>query len=158
MRAWKGNNWNMKIRKATFKDVDKLVRIEMNSGYKWGMKKEKFASHLKRILNLKYSRCFILESKRAIGYFLVNIERKSCYLNYFAIIKSRHGKGYSKIMIGKAISFAEKQNCKKIELGVWAKNFPAIGLYNKYGFYIFEIKRKHYSNRDDKLRMRKELK
>lgn len=148
----------MNIRKASIKDIDKLVYIEMSSFYNWAMNKKKFKSHLSRILALDGVNYFILEDKnKPIGYFLTTIKGKICYLNYFALVKRAQGKGLSNLLIRKVIFFANSKRCKAIELTVWAKNFRAIILYSKYNFQVIDIKRKYYSNGDDKLRMRREL-
>lgn len=140
-------------------DLDKLVNIEMHSSYIWGMRKEKFRNHLERILLLRSIIGYILEiGKKGIGYFIMAIKSRSAHLNYFAIIKPYQNKGLSNIMMKKLISVAKSKRCKEIELTVWAKNYRAIGLYNKYGFYVTNIKRKYYDNGDDKIRMRLDLK
>ena len=146
----------MKIRKATLKDAGKVAKIEYDSGYRWRDNNEN--KEAKRILNSKWSETYILEEKkREVAYFTIAFKKKGCYVNFFSVTKSRQRKGVASRLMGKIISMARKNKCKKIGLTVWAKNFPAIGLYNKFEFYITDIKRRYYPNKDDKLRMEKIL-
>lgn len=149
----------MKIKKGTIKDINTIADIEWKSGYKWNKNKEECIKLAKRLFDEGYCDIYILYIKEPAGYFAMafNKNKKVCYINYFAIKKQYQGKGLSKIMIKKAIDISKKSKCKEIELAVWNKNFPAISLYNKFGFFVFDIKRDKYPNGDNKLKMRKEI-
>jgi len=149
--------FKMRIRKAFIKDAEKIANIEISSGYKWRMKKEEELKMARRILNSKNSRVYILENKKQIGYFVIRFKKRICYIDFFAIIKSEQSKGFGSTLMESIINKARKNRCKKINVSVWQKNFQAIGLYNKFGFYIIGIKREHYPNKDDKLIMEKKL-
>lgn len=148
----------MKIRKATKKDFEIIADIEYSSNYYWRMNKEDEIKLAKRILESKNSQTYILEDKKPVGYFVIRIRNKTCYIDFFAVVKISQKIGLGSKMMKKIILTAKSRGCKKIEVTVWAKNFPAIGFYNKFGFYVKDIKRKHYPNGDDKLKMFKELK
>jgi [ribosomal protein S18]-alanine N-acetyltransferase len=145
----------MRISLATIKDIKNISDLEYGSNYRWrGSKKEE----LKRVEDLfskGYCEIYILRDKSPAGYFAISFDKKKkiCYLNYFAVSKKFQGRGFAKLMMKKIISIAKRNKCKSIELAVWAKNFSAIGLYNKFGFRFTEIKKNYYPNKDDKVRM-----
>lgn len=150
----------MRIKRAKEDEVKKVAEIEYLSGYKWSQNKKKTFQMIKKVLKEKYCEIYILDDKAPIGYFAISFDKKKslCYLNYFAIKKKYQGLGLSKSMTKKIINISKKRECRAIELTVWGKNFPAITLYSKFGFYVTEITRNKYPNGDSKLRMRKELK
>ena len=150
----------MKFKKASLKNIKEMVDIEWESGYKWNKDKKESIKLMEEIFEDSSSQAHILENKGLVGYFAVSFDKnkKMCFLNYFAIKKKYQGKGLSKIMIKKAIIVAKKEKCKEIELSVWGKNFPAIALYNKSGFYVTDFIKNKYPNGDNKLKMRKGLK
>ena len=151
----------MEIRRATGKDLDIIANIESNSGYRWGMGKEEAKEMIKESINNKKSEFYILYTNiKPVGYIVLSFNKKNkiCYSDFTAVIKSKQGKGYSSLLKEKSILIARKNNCKYIESTVWAKNFKMIGLNNKFGFYVYDIKRNFYPNEDSKIVMRKELK
>jgi len=150
----------MKLRRATIKDINEIAEVEYQSSYKWGQNKKDTLEMIKDLFNNK-SLSYILENnEKGIGYFSISFNKKAnvCYFDYLAVKKEFQGKGFSKILIKKAISIAKEMNFNKIQLGVWAKNFSAISLYTKFGFYVVKVKNRHYKNGDDKLVMEKKLK
>ncbi len=150
----------MNLRKATINDINEIAEIEYQSGYKWGQNKKDTLEMIKDLFN-NISLAYILENKgKGIGYFSISFNKKAkiCYFDYIAVKKQFQGKGFSKILMEKAISIAKKMKFNKIQLGVWAKNFSAISLYAKFGFYVVKVKKRHYKNGDDKLVMEKRLK
>src|SRR3989338_2135494 len=150
----------MRVKRAKEDDVKKVAEIEYLSGYKWSQNKKKTFQMIKKVFKEKYCEIYVLEDKEPIGYFAISFDKKKSlgYLNYFAINKKYQGLGLSKKMIKKVINIFKIKECEAIELAVWGKNFPAITLYSKFGFYVTEITRNKYPNGDSKLRMRKDLK
>lgn len=150
----------MRIRRAKEDDIEKVAEIEYLSGYKWSQNKKKTFQMIKRLFKEKYCEIYILEDKKPIGYFAISFNKNKslCYLNYFAINKKYQGLGLSKKMMKEVINISKIKGCEAIELAVWGKNFPAIILYSKFGFYVTEITRNKYPHGDSKLRMRKDLK
>lgn len=146
--------------KADKKDINEIAKIEWESGYKWNKNKKECLKLINEVFDEGYCQVYILSNKEPIGYFALSFDKNKslCYLNYFAVRKKYQAKGFSKTLITKAINIAKKEKSKAIELAVWGKNFPAIGLYNKFGFYVTEIIKNKYSNGDNKLRMRKLIK
>ncbi len=147
----------MKIRKARLNDTEKIAKIEINSGYKWKESKKKELNNAKKLFKTK-ALIYILENKnKAIGYFVLTYKDKIAYLDFLSVIKSYQGKEIGTKLLKYAIRLS-KEKTNKVKTSVWAKNFPAIALYNKFGFYVSGIKRKYYPNKDDKLIMEKKSK
>ena len=148
----------MGIRKATIKDSYQLVDVEWESGYRWNKGRKDCEVLINRIFTEWKDEVYILENgKDCIGYIALSHENKGTELDNMAVRKDFQGKGYSKLLIKKAIILAKKNKSKSIFLNVWSKNLKAISLYNKNGFYVIDVKKNHYKNGDDKLRMRKDL-
>ena len=71
-----------------------------------------------------------------IGHMGLNIRREKKLVHIFHLFIDRQfrGRRYSKLLVDKAISFAQKNELKTISLFVLPKNEPAINLYKSYGF------------------------
>jgi ribosomal protein S18 acetylase RimI-like enzyme len=52
------------------------------------------------------------------------------------ILAAHQGKGYGKLLMGKAVAMAENSGFRKMRLGVWQKNCKAIAFYEREGFRI----------------------
>ncbi|PIN89932.1 hypothetical protein COU60_02460 [Candidatus Pacearchaeota archaeon CG10_big_fil_rev_8_21_14_0_10_34_76] len=148
----------MKLRKATIKDADEISEIEWESGYRWNKNKKDCGILVNKIFSKWKDEVYIIENNKiGIGYIALSHENKETELDNMAVRKGFQGKGYSKLLIKKVISLAKKNSSKGILLNVWSRNFKAISLYNQTGFYVIDIKKNHYKNGDNKLRMRKDL-
>ena len=53
------------------------------------------------------------------------------------VLKKNKGSGVGKVLMQFSISFAKKLNRPLVWLGVWERNFQAIGFYKKWGFEKF---------------------
>ena len=149
----------MTVRKATIKDAETIAEIEWESGYRWRKCKKDCIKLVNSIFNEWHDKVYVIKIKKEpIGYIALSNKNKETELDNMGIRKKFQGKGFSKLLMNKAINIANKNKSKEIYLNVWAKNFTALSLYNRYGFYVIDIKKKHYPNGDDKLRMRKDLK
>jgi ribosomal protein S18 acetylase RimI-like enzyme len=145
----------MKFVEAFIEDANLLANLEVKSNYKWSESKENENKNIKRLFMGKNNFFFVEESKKKIGYICYNYNSGVFYLIGVSLIKSFQGKGKGKILFKKIEKFARGMGAKKIILEVWAKNFPAIGLYIKQNFCITKVLKKHYPNGDDKLVMEK---
>ena len=59
---------------------------------------------------------------------------KSIWIDEIIIDNNYKKKGYGKILITEVTKFAEKNNCKRIELNCWSFNVDALKFYEKIGF------------------------
>ncbi len=148
----------MKFRKAVIIDAEKIGEIEYLGEYKWRLSKEAEIKIARNNLKRKNSETYMLEkNKKRIAYFTISIKKKLCRLDFLSVIKMYQRKGIGSLLMRKIISIAKNKKYKKIKLTVWSKNFSAIGLYNKFGFYVISIKKRNYPNGDDKLTMIKDI-
>lgn len=106
--------------------------------------------------NNPFNKYFILFQKNKIIGFLnifeiydkieiVNINIKDEY----------QGKGYSKLLMDKLITYSNNHNIKNITLEVNSNNSIAINLYKKYEFKDVAIRKKYYNGIDGILMERK---
>lgn len=65
------------------------------------------------------------------------------------------GKGYSKLLMDKLITYSKNHNIKNITLEVNSNNSIAINLYKKYEFKEVAIRKKYYNGIDGILMERK---
>ncbi len=75
----------------------------------------------------------------------------SIHIFHVFVDRSHRLKGYSKILINKALEYAKTHKIQKVTLAVNKNNPSAIGLYQSYGFKIFG------ENKIGSLRMELEL-
>ncbi len=80
---------------------------------------------------------FILKKEKwIIGYMSLQLQPKNDFIHLFHVFidRSFRGKGYSKLLAQKAISYAEEENISAITLFVNPNNQLAINLYESFGF------------------------
>ncbi len=80
---------------------------------------------------------FILKKEKwIIGYMSLQLQPKNDFIHLFHVFidRSFRGKGYSKLLAQKAISYAEEENIAAITLFVNPNNQLAINLYESFGF------------------------
>jgi len=80
---------------------------------------------------------FILKKEKwIVGYMSLQLQPKNDFIHLFHVFidRSFRGKGYSKLLAQKAISYAEEENISAITLFVNPNNQLAINLYESFGF------------------------
>lgn len=83
------------------------------------------------------TRSFILkENDWIVGYMSLQLQPKNDFIHLFHVFVDREhrGKGYSKLLIKKAITYAQKADIPAITLFVLPSNEIAVNLYKSYGF------------------------
>ncbi len=69
-----------------------------------------------------------------------DVETKSAYITSVSVVRECSGLGIASRLLEMCISYVELNFFTKIVLEVNASNAPAVNLYKKYGFAIFESK------------------
>ncbi|MBM3231936.1 GNAT family N-acetyltransferase [Candidatus Pacearchaeota archaeon] len=148
----------MIMKKATLENIDNLTQIAVESRYRWNDNEKDLKKHIISSLKRKGAETYyLLKNNIAVGYIVITIKNKIADIDFMGIKKKYQGKGYGKEIMFAIISQIKK-SYNQARLAVWARNFTAISLYNKFGFYVYKIQRNNYPNGDAKLFMKKELK
>jgi RimJ/RimL family protein N-acetyltransferase len=67
------------------------------------------------------------------------------------VASGHRGGGVGAALLEAVIGWAREQNAHKISLAAWSTNYPAIGLYARYGFRLEGTRRRHYRRRSGAL-------
>jgi len=67
------------------------------------------------------------------------------------VAAGHRGGGIGSALLEAVIDWARTQEAHKVSLAVWPTNYPAIGLYARYGFRIEGTRRRHYRRRSGEL-------
>lgn len=67
------------------------------------------------------------------------------------VAAGHRGGGIGSALLEAVIDWARTQQAHKVSLAVWPTNYPAIGLYARYGFRIEGTRRRHYRRRSGEL-------
>lgn len=138
------------IRKADLNDLDDMVAIENEwQDYpKWG--KNGFLKEFEK----NFSRTFVFVDDDTI-YGFINFWELDDIIEINSIVVShrRLRSSIGSMLIDFAIDCAKKGGCKRIILDVNEKNIPAISLYKKKGFRVYNTRKKYYDLKYDSLLM-----
>ena len=63
------------------------------------------------------------------------------------VVSGHRGGGIGAALLEAVIDWAREQQAHKVSLAVWPTNYPAIGLYARYGFRVEGTRRRHYRRR-----------
>ncbi|MBS3149834.1 GNAT family N-acetyltransferase [Candidatus Woesearchaeota archaeon] len=148
------------IRKATKKDIKAIASIEANSGYLFRDRID-LNSEISKINKNFEKGCdyFVCCSEEnPIAYLAVFTKKKILKIDYLSVLKEYHGKGIGTLFLQYVEDYAKKHNFTKIFLEVNNRNYPAISLYNNFGYYVTKVKvRTNYRKKIIKLFMEKNL-
>lgn len=61
-------------------------------------------------------------------------DMKCCFIDQFAVRSSYRRKGVGTQLMDFIRSFARKESCTSLDLGVWYENAVAMGFYKNFGF------------------------
>lgn len=143
----------MDIRRVQIGDISAIVEIEKKS-YPDPWSRNLF----ERELHLKFSNFFVAVKDREIaGYICLWTVSNEGQLTNITVEDKFRRKGLGSILIKYIIDMSYAMKIKKIFLEVRASNYPAISLYEKFGFKKTGIRKKYYSNSDDAVIMSKIL-
>nr|AIA10482.1 acetyltransferase (GNAT) family [uncultured bacterium] len=150
---------NIKIKKATINDVDRLQKIGRETFYETfsaanteeNMKQylrneftiEKLTAELSDLNSEFY---FATLDNNVIGYLKLNFgqsqtelkDEKAVEIERIYVLKEFHGKKVGQILYEKAMWIARQTNADFVWLGVWEENPRAINFYKKNGFVEFD--------------------
>jgi RimJ/RimL family protein N-acetyltransferase len=67
------------------------------------------------------------------------------------VVAGFRGGGIGSALLEAVLDWARTQEAHKVSLAVWPTNYPAIGLYARYGFRVEGTRRRHYRRRSGEL-------
>ena len=138
----------MNVRIANIKDIDNNLLKLYIAGFSMHYEKRKDIFAKKSDIELRkdliyalkdpYEIILVIENnEKIVGYikFKYKIkEPKAIWIDELVIDSNHKKKGYGKRLIEEVTLFAEKNNCKRIELNCWSFNEDALKFYEKIGF------------------------
>ncbi len=141
------------IRTAKKEDIKKITDIENQwPDYpKWGE-----VGFLKEF-EKDYSKIFVYDDGGVKGFINIWDFKEEMEINTLVVSKSNIGHGIGFKLMEYALSYAKNNGVKRILLEVNEKNEPAISLYKKFGFEVYNLRKKYYDLKYDALLMRKEI-
>lgn len=94
---------------------------------------------------------------QVIGYIVFYTVGYECHILNIAVETTYRRRGVGKYLLECTFENIKKNKVKEIFLEVSVKNTAALELYRKYGFQVFGVRKKYYSNGDDAYVLRKEM-
>lgn len=86
------------------------------------------------------------EEKKLVGYCGVKDEEKRLFLSKLYIHKTSRGKGYSSLLLNRAIDFAKKKNLQSIYLTCNKQNVNSLHIYKYKHFSIIDDRKTDIGN------------
>ncbi|WP_281296977.1 GNAT family N-acetyltransferase [Flavobacterium limnophilum] len=150
---------NIKIIKATIKDLDQLQKIGRQTFYETfssGNTEENMMKYLDEGFSIEKLTTelndenaefyFATLNGKVIGYLKLNFgqsqtelkQDKSIEIERIYVIKEFHGKQVGQLLYDKALEIAKQNKSVFVWLGVWEENPRAINFYKKNGFVEFD--------------------
>ncbi|MDD0854000.1 GNAT family N-acetyltransferase/peptidase C39 family protein [Halobacteriovorax sp. GB3] len=144
------------FRKAKQHDLDELIRLEEMCFTGDRLSRKSFLSFIK---NSKDDLIVVESDNSILGYALTLYKKGSSLARLYSIaISPNHsGLGIGKQLLDFIETCARKRKAAYMRLEVASKNLAAQGLYQKMGYYLFNIKKGYYESNDDALCFEKKL-
>lgn len=142
---------SMKIRRATFDDLDSLVEIEIDAfSTPWSQA----ALGVELSVN-DTARYFVAEKDgKIIGYGGMWVIIDEAHITNLAVLTEYRGQGVGQALVDALKDQAREENCRAATLEVRLSNLIARRLYEKSGFAPVGIRPRYYSdNNEDALIM-----
>lgn len=145
----------IEIRKCTLEDLAALQKISAETfrdTFQEQNTEEDLQNYLDKayndeqltteLLNPDSAFYFLFDQNELAGYLKINtneaqsesMDRDSLEVERIYILPPYKGRGLGKLLIHKAVEFAQENHKNKIWLGVWEHNLAALGFYEKLGF------------------------
>ena len=96
-------------------------------------------------------------NNEVIGYIVYYIFSGEGHIMNIAVAAKYRRQGVAKYLIASALENVQKHAADEVFLEVAVSNTPALQLYRHFGFEVFGIRKKYYSNGDNAYVLRKEI-
>ena len=143
------------IRTMTVADTDKVYRIETSSFFR-PMPKKDLVNDIEKN---KHKIHFVYEKNgETVGFYIISKILDEVEIYTIAVDELYRGQKIASNMLEHLINFSKEMKVSKIWLEVSTKNFPAINLYQKFGFEKIRLRENYYARvHEDAYIMLKEL-
>jgi N-acetylglutamate synthase-like GNAT family acetyltransferase len=137
----------MNIRRATISDVEALTRIIRMSYQTVAVKFDLNSSNCPKHPSNCTGEWIIADFERGVTYFMLESDGKeigcaalekadseSCYLERLAVIPENRNQGFGKSLVDYTFHEAKMVGCKRISIGIIAKQHELKNWYSRIGF------------------------
>lgn len=144
----------MKVLTINEDDIEKLFQISQERIKNAPLHKEDFLTYFQD-KNMKIVK-LLSDQNDILGYAIIRYEMDDAEIDEIAIIEKETNKGYGSFLLEQILNSLKKEGRKTVYLEVRKSNYKAIGLYNKFQFHEYRIRKAYYGN-EDAICYRKEL-
>ena len=143
----------MNIRKATAQDIPRLVQIEMLQPFsaQWGL------NGWQRELENTAAQVWCYEEEKVKGFVSLRAVAGVAEILNIAVDPADCRRGIGSALLARAVAELKKQQVQEVTLEVNVRNYDAIALYTKAGFFERSRRKRFYHYTDDALLMGKTL-
>lgn len=143
---------NVTIRRMERGDIDSIIAIEEKAYGAHHWSKDSFMQELNNELAWYYS--LFNEENKLVAYAGTWHILEEAHITNIAVDADQRRKGYGEALLKYILDDCYKEKIKYLTLEVRVSNNAAIGLYEKYGFTSFGVRKKYYQdNNEDALIM-----
>jgi len=138
---------NVTIKRMAKEDVDGVIAIEEKAYGEHHWSKDSFLQELNNDLAWYYS--LFNDKGELVAYAGTWHILEEAHITNIAVDKDHRRKGYGEALLKHILDDCYKEMIKYLTLEVRVSNKPAIGLYEKYGFKSFGIRKKYYQDNNE---------
>lgn len=141
------------IRPMERSDLDAVMVIEEASFFlPW--KREHFLQELHSHLSFPLvARC----NGVIAGYVCLMSLFEEAQIMDIAVAPEQRGRGVASLLLERSLDIARQKGAERLVLEVRRSNLAAIGLYERFGFVEYAVRKGYYEGKEDALLMEKEL-
>ena len=140
------------IKRMSKEDIDGVIAIEEKAYGEHHWSKDSFMQELSNDLAWYYS--LFNDEGKLVAYAGTWHILEEAHITNIAVDADERRKGYGEVLLKHILDDCYKEKIKYLTLEVRKSNKPAIGLYEKYGFTSFGLRKKYYQdNNEDALIM-----
>ncbi|MBQ8452102.1 MAG: ribosomal protein S18-alanine N-acetyltransferase [Clostridia bacterium] len=133
----------MEIENLNFEDISEIAAIEremIGTGDEEAM--EKTLTNQNMVVRV------LKDDDNIIGFYETSVISPEAELYDIAVKKEFQGNGFGKLLVEDLILTLKRKNVKTVFLEVNIINSVAINLYQKFGFEIYDKRKKYYGDND----------
>lgn len=135
------------IKRMAKEDIDGVIAIEEKAYGEHHWSKDSFMQELNNDLAWYYS--LFNDKGELVAYAGTWHILEEAHITNIAVDKNHRRKGYGEALLKHILDDCYKEMIKYLTLEVRVSNNPAIGLYEKYGFSSFGIRKKYYQDNNE---------